>query len=224
MATINTLTRNNENLPKAESVKKRLERAGHPHGLNDDLSQKATALLTEWYGLPAPGNQAKPPVPAPDPKPPKPPKADPKPAKAKPKPDPQINHEREKETESRTAVVMATMPLAMLGLAASFGVYHFAQNFVPMPFAIAEAAAFEVTYISLARLRFLSTAQKQQAERVAMGAVFVSVVYNSLSAWSYINPTLFNSLDWSIQLILSITHGLPIAILAYQVSRLNIEK
>lgn len=215
MATINSLVRENENLPKADSIKKRLERAGAPHGLNDNLSKEAVELLKEWYGLRPPGNQ------------PNQPKPDPptRPSPPKPKPKPQPKHIPEhKETESRTAVFMATMPLAMLGLAASFGVYHFAQNFVPMPFAVAEAAAFEITYISLARLRFLSTGQRQQAERVAMGAVFVSVVYNSLSAWSYINPGLFDGLDWPVQLVLSVTHGLPIAILAYQVSRLNIER
>jgi len=44
--------------------------------------------------------------------------------------------------------ILARLPLPMLALAASYGVYEFARLFVPMWVALVQAAAFELTYRS----------------------------------------------------------------------------
>lgn len=128
--------------------------------------------------------------------------------------------QKEEETPWTFRRILSVLPLPMLGLAASYGVYHFAANFAPDWVAIAEASAFELTYIGLAALEGLSKEQKERASFVARGAVAVSIIYNSIAGALYLDPQLFEDLGrfafWSV----SILHGVPLAVLAYLVADL----
>lgn len=116
--------------------------------------------------------------------------------------------------------ILSVLPLPMLGLAASYGVYHFAANFAPDWVAIAEASAFELTYIGLAALEGLSKEQKERAGFVARGAVTVSIIYNSIAGALYLDPQLFENLGKFAFWAVSILHGVPLAVLAYLVADL----
>lgn len=120
--------------------------------------------------------------------------------------------------------VLATLPLPMLGLAASFGVFYFASNFVPVWFAIIEAAAFELTYIGLSAVKGLDEKQRKKALGVAIGAVLVSVIYNTISAALHQQPDLLQDLSpiwfWTVSLI----YGAPIAILGFLVADLLLHR
>lgn len=116
--------------------------------------------------------------------------------------------------------ILAVLPLPMLGLAASYGVYFFASNFSPTWVAISEAASFELTYIGLAALRGLSPDQRKKATGVSIGAVAVSVLYNSIAAAIHQRPEILEDLPLYWLWIVSVIHGAPLAVLAYLVADL----
>jgi len=207
--------------PQNTSIKKRLARSGAPHGVNDPLSDQAIRLIREWYQLNGeldrligPG-KPEPDIPKPEPPPTAlPPNPDPAPDQGNPEP----------ETEHWTSRILPVLPLPMLGLAASYGVYFFADQFVPTSIALAEAAAFELTYIGLGALRRMTDHQRVIARRVSWGAVAVSVIYNTITAAIHQDPTIITELPrfwfWTV----SILHGAPLAILAYFVSDLLLHR
>lgn len=121
------------------------------------------------------------------------------------------------------------IPLPLLGIPASYGVYHFALQFAPTAVAIIEACAFEATYIGLAAATTLGDKQKARARAVSIGAVWVSVLYNSISGALFVRPTLFTDLMENqggavIFWALSILHGAPLAVLAFLISDLHINE
>jgi hypothetical protein len=124
----------------------------------------------------------------------------------------------------RDNVTLARIPLPMLSLAASFGVYQFSLLFVPWWVALAEAFAFEATYIGLSTLRVEDDKQRSRARLISQGSVAVSVIYNSLAAFLHRNPLILDSLDsWSrigAEVVLAVLHGAPLAIVAYFVADL----
>ncbi len=116
--------------------------------------------------------------------------------------------------------LLPILPLPTLGIAASWGVFHFANVFSPTIIAIFEAVGFELVYIGLSTLRDLPDKFRKYRQYVSLGAVAVSVVYNSLSAWLVLQPDLFDSLHFGWQIAVSVAHGLPIAVLGYFVADL----
>lgn len=116
--------------------------------------------------------------------------------------------------------VLARLPLPMLALAASYGVYSFARLFVPEPVAIIQAAAFELTYIGLAVTRTFDAAQRRRATLISVGSVVASIVYNTLAGWFHRQPTLLEGATPVAWLMFAILHGAPLAWVAYLVSDL----
>ena len=116
--------------------------------------------------------------------------------------------------------LLQVLPLPMLGLAASYGVYFFASQFVPVAVAISEAAAFELTYIGLSSMKGLSERLQSRAKRVAIMAVVVSVIYNTLAGAIHMEPDLLSDLSLFWFWFLAIIHGAPLATLAYFVADL----
>jgi hypothetical protein len=115
--------------------------------------------------------------------------------------------------------ILATMPLPMLALAASYGVFSFALRFVPLWVAIIQASAFEATYIGLAVVR-VGDAQRRRARAISIGAVVVSVAYNSLAGLFHRQPELLLGLPFLAECGLAILHGAPLAWVAFLVSDL----
>jgi hypothetical protein len=119
--------------------------------------------------------------------------------------------------------VLARLPLPMLALAASYGVYSFARLFVPDAVAVIQAAAFELTYIGLAVTRTLDSAERKRATLISVGAVVASIVYNTLAGWFHRQPQLLDAsnayadVTW---LMFAILHGAPLAWVAYLVADL----
>lgn len=117
-------------------------------------------------------------------------------------------------------VILARLPLPMLALAASYGVYSFAVLFVPTWVAIVQAAAFELTYIGLAVTDGLTDQGRRRATRISVGAVVVSILYNTLAGLFHRNPewlTAWGGLwEWGLALL----HGAPLAWVAYLVADL----
>lgn len=116
--------------------------------------------------------------------------------------------------------MFARLPLPMLALAASYGVARFALFFVPLTVALIEAAAFEVTYIGLASQRNLSAGGRRRATYISIGAVAVSIIYNSMSSFFDRNPEALASMPVYGEIILSVLHGAPLALVAYLVADL----
>jgi hypothetical protein len=192
---------------KPESLQKRLKRTGQPYGLNDTLPDN---LVDELIGG------------SPSTKPDEPIQPDRKPDK--PKPDRQKAAPKPKAKAWQWEKVLAVLPLPMLGLAASYGVYYFAAFFTPTWVAIGEAAAFELTYIGLSASKGLNEKQQKRAGQVALGAVSVSVVYNSLAGAMHLSPDWFENLQPAYIWLLSVLHGFPLAVLAYQVALLLLHR
>lgn len=115
---------------------------------------------------------------------------------------------------------LARLPLPMLALAASYGVYSFALLFVPQAVAMIQAAAFELTYIGLAVTQGLNVDQRKRATLISVGAVVASIVYNTLSGWFYRQPELLSGATPVAWLMLAILHGAPLAWVAYLVADL----
>lgn len=116
--------------------------------------------------------------------------------------------------------VLARLPLPMLALAASYGVYSFALLFVPPWVAIVQAAAFEITYIGLAAQRDMPRAARERAGAISVGAVLVSILYNTLAGLFHRNPAWLVDLWWPHEWGLALLHGAPLAWVAYLVADL----
>jgi len=121
---------------------------------------------------------------------------------------------------SHWRAVLARLPLPMLALAASWGVYSFAALYVPWPIAVIQAAAFELTYIGLAISRDMTDAQRRRATGISIGAVVVSVLYNSIDGFFARNPALLAGLPPWAEAIGAVLHGAPLAVVAYLVADL----
>lgn len=113
--------------------------------------------------------------------------------------------------------ILARLPLPMLALAASYGVYSYALLFVPEWVAIVQAAAFECTYIGLA---VVQTTDRRRATAISLGAVVASVIYNSLSGWFHTQPDMLAGADRIAWLCLAVLHGMPLAWVAFLISNL----
>lgn len=156
----------------------------------------------------------------------------------KPTPQPQslapfYRNKAEKPTTSTLSTFQKwapIIPLPLLGIPASYGVYHFALQFVPQWVAVVEAGAFEATYIGLAAANSLPKELRGQATRISWGAVWVSVIYNTIAGALSREPELFNRLQSEdtfgavLFWLLALVHGAPLAVLAYLVSDLHIHK
>lgn len=115
---------------------------------------------------------------------------------------------------------LARLPLPMLALAASYGVYEFARLFVPAWVAIVQAAAFELTYIGLAVQQGMHAEQRQRATAISIGAVVVSILYNTIAGLLHRNPEWVEAAPWSAEVALAVLHGAPLAWVAYLVADL----
>ena len=115
--------------------------------------------------------------------------------------------------------LLARLPLPMLALAASYGVYSFALLFVPPWIAVVQAMAFELVYIGLAVVN-LPAEQRRRAQAISIGAVVVSVAYNTLDGLFHRRPGLLAAPDLWLDVALSLLHGVPLAVLAYLVADL----
>ena len=129
-----------------------------------------------------------------------------------------------KKAKIQLVDIIPFLPLPMLGLAASYGVFAFSRVFVPDFVAVIEAAAFELTYIGLACMGGGNKDFRDRAKLIAIGAVATSVIYNTLAAALHLNPSLFQNLHWAWFWTISFLHGCPLAVLAWQVSDLIIHK
>lgn len=118
--------------------------------------------------------------------------------------------------------LLPRLPLPMLALAASYGVYQFALLFVPAWVAMAQASAFELVYISLATIETPSLNQRGKARAISVGAVAVSVLYNSLAGYFHRNG--LGALPLWGEMVLAVLHGAPLAIVAYLVADLLLHK
>ena len=124
--------------------------------------------------------------------------------------------------------LFARLPLPTLALGASYGVYEFNLRYMPWYFAIITATSFEATYLGLSFMRNLPETLKGQARRIAWGTVAVSIVYNTLSGLFFIMPEIMQeSFNWpqrwpkvALELGLSVTHGVPLALVAFLVADL----
>ena len=115
--------------------------------------------------------------------------------------------------------ILARLSLPMLALAASHGVYTFALLFVPFWVALVQAAAFELTYIGLAVVQ-VDDAQRRRARLISIGAVVVSILYNTLSGFFHLAPSLLLDMHLVAQAGLAVLHGAPLAWLAFLVADL----
>lgn len=116
--------------------------------------------------------------------------------------------------------ILARLPLPMLALSASYGVYSFALLFVPQWVAVVQAAAFELTYIGLAVTQGLDTAQRKRATGISLGAVATSIIYNTLAGWFHTQSGLLDVASPIAWLCLAILHGAPLAWVAFLVANL----
>lgn len=115
--------------------------------------------------------------------------------------------------------LLARLPLPMLALAASYGVYTFNALFVPAWVAFVSACAFELTYVGLAVAQ-IEVTQRRRAALIAASAVAVSVVYNVASGLFHRRPELLTDAPLWADALLAVLHGLPLAIVAYNVASL----
>lgn len=120
--------------------------------------------------------------------------------------------------------ILARLPLPMLALAASYGVYRFALLFVPEWVAIVQAAAFETTYIGLAVTRGLDPAGRKRATAISLGAVVASIIYNTLAGWFHAQPDVLASAGRIAWLCLAVLHGAPLAWVAFLVANLLLHR
>lgn len=116
--------------------------------------------------------------------------------------------------------IFERLPLPMLALAASYGVFRFASFFAPFWVAVVQAAAFELTYIGLSATRDLTEGGRRRARYISMGAVAVSIIYNSLAGLFDRNPAWIAAMPWWAEWLLAILHGAPLALVSYLVADL----
>jgi hypothetical protein len=125
---------------------------------------------------------------------------------------------------------LARLPLPMLALGASYGVYQFNYDlqYVPQWVAIVIASSFELTYLGLSVIKDLPSELRLRARRIAQGAVGVSIIYNVLGGLFTRNPQLLTeSYNWgqhtgkiALEFVLAATHGVPLALVAFLVADL----
>lgn len=115
---------------------------------------------------------------------------------------------------------LAILPLPLLGLAASFGVFSYACLFCPNYVAFIVASAFEFVYIGLAVQSGLNEKQRKSANMISVSAMLVSVLYNSAAGMFHRRPELLETSGIGFDLFLSLLHGLPIPVLAWAVADL----
>ncbi len=118
----------------------------------------------------------------------------------------------------------ARLPLPMLALAASYGVFRFALLFVPYWVAVVQAAAFECTYVGLALVEGLDEGERRRARLIGVGAVIVSILYNSLDGFFHRRPEMLSNLPLWGDITLAILHGAPLAWVSYLVANLLLHK
>lgn len=120
--------------------------------------------------------------------------------------------------------VLAVLPLPMLALAASYGVYSYNLLFVPQWVALVSAAAYEMTYVGLAVVHVFDDRQRHRARLISLGAVVVSVCYNTLAGLFHREPALLEAAPLWANVILSLLHGAPLAWLAFLVADLLLHR
>lgn len=156
-----------------------------------------------------------------DPKPE--PKEDPKPPIKYPPRQPRFPAQ-EQRSPLNWRSILPVLPLPMLGLAASYGVFLFASKFVPIWVAVVEAAGFELVYIGLSAMIGLSEDNRRRANLISLGAVAVSITYNALAGAIEMQPDLLQDLPVVWFWLVSFIHGAPLALLAYAVADLTLHK
>jgi hypothetical protein len=119
--------------------------------------------------------------------------------------------------------VLAVLPLPMLALAASYGVYEFSRLFVPAWVALVQAAAFELTYVGLAVVQVQSD-QRVRARWISLGAVVVSIAYNTLAGLFHREPALLDGAPLWANVALALLHGAPLAWVAFLVADLLLHR
>jgi hypothetical protein len=119
--------------------------------------------------------------------------------------------------------VLAVLPLPMLALAASYGVYEFSRLFVPAWVALVQAAAFELTYVGLAVVQVQSD-QRVRARWISLGAVVVSICYNTLAGLFHREPALLEAAPLWANVALALLHGAPLAWVAFLVADLLLHR
>jgi predicted DNA-binding protein (UPF0251 family) len=122
--------------------------------------------------------------------------------------------------------ILARLPLPMLAIPASYGVYEFTALFVPTWVAIMQAAAFETVYVGLAAYDKLTNQDKWRALGISIFAVGASVIYNTLAGYFHRSPQALISWEsvWWGGLILAALHGVPLALLAFFVSNFTLHR
>lgn len=116
--------------------------------------------------------------------------------------------------------VLGRLPLPMLALAASHGVYSFGRLYMPWYFAFISAAAFELTYVGLAVAELHSDEERKRARNISIGAVAVSILYNAVAAYAHRNPAMLVANRWQVEVTLALLHAAPLATVAYLVASL----
>lgn len=119
----------------------------------------------------------------------------------------------------RKSLVYLVLPT--LGLAASYGVYRFAERFVPFWVAFTMASSFELTYVGLALKEGLSQASRKRSSRISVGAVVVSVLYNFVDGLFAINPSFAQTIfidNILGNLVLAFLFAAPVPLITYLVS------
>jgi hypothetical protein len=110
------------------------------------------------------------------------------------------------------------LPISLLALSASYGIYSFSLLFVPWYIAGITALAFELTYCTLVFI------DSTKAKPVSIMAVIVSVLWNVGHSMFVLFPAsvemVYNSLLLSF--ILAAIHGIPLATLAYLVADVSL--
>lgn len=116
--------------------------------------------------------------------------------------------------------ILGRLPMPMLALAASYGVYMFGLLFMPWYFSAISASAFEATYIGLAVAQLRTDEERLRARNISVGAVVVSILYNAAAAYFHRNPDVLVGMPWFAELALAFLHAAPLATLAYLVAAL----
>ena len=125
--------------------------------------------------------------------------------------------------DARIRAFFAAAPLPMLALAASYGVYSFNILFVPQWVALVSAAAYELTYVGLAVLH-VQNDQRIRARWISLGAVVVSIAYNTLAGLFHREPALLDGAPLWANVALALLHGAPLAWVAFLVADLLLHR
>jgi predicted PurR-regulated permease PerM len=110
------------------------------------------------------------------------------------------------------------LPIALLALSASYGIYSFSLLFVPWYIAGITALAFELTYCTLVFI------DSSKARPVSIMAVIVSVLWNVGHSLFVLYPASLDIVHSSLwfSFTLSAIHGIPLATLAYLVADVSL--